>query len=189
MARRKDHSKEELTEIAIVAAIEIVREVGTTKFTARNVAKKIGYTPGTLYNLFSNLDELAARVNQRSLDALSAKFSALADKKSPGAQLKGIARAYLSFYIKEPRLWELLFAYPISNKPGWYAKCIANAFEQIAKSLESYGIRRSEARREAKILWATLHGLCSLHHAEKLDVGERDSLNSLSNRFLNQYFG
>ena len=189
MARRKDHSREELTEIAIEAAIMLVREAGPPGLTARNVAKKIGYTPGTLYNVFSNLEELAARVNQRSLEALSAEFAALAAKKDSFQQLKGICRVYIDFYNKEPELWELLFAYPIIDKPEWYLASITKTFEGIAKALEAHGKKSEDARREAKVLWATLHGLCSLHHAGKLDVGKPDSLESLSRQFLSRYFG
>ena len=188
MARRKDHTREELTKSAIDAASELVRAAGVSELTARNVAKKIGYTPGTLYNLFSNLEELVTRVNQRSLEALTDRFRAFSGKKDSATRLKGIARAYMDFYSKEPELWELLFAYPISNKPRWYVKSIINAFEEIANALESYGESPAEARREAKLLWATLHGLCSLHHAGKLYVGKPDSLESLSRHFLNRYF-
>jgi len=189
MARRKDHTREELTEIAIEAAIKLVREAGPAGLTARSVAKKIGYTPGTLYNVFSNLEELAARVNQRSLEALSVKFMALSGKKDSSAHLKGISKVYMDFYSKEPELWELLFAYPIVDKPDWYLASITNTFGGIAKALVAHGKEPDDARREAKILWATLHGLCSLHHAGKLDVGKQDSLESLSRQFLSQYFG
>ena len=63
MARRKDHTREELTQLAIKAGRELVVEKGSAALTARNVAQAIGYTPGTLYNVFENIDALVAAIN------------------------------------------------------------------------------------------------------------------------------
>ena len=48
MARRKDHTREELIQIAIDSGREIVRTEGVASLTARRVAKEMGYTAGTL---------------------------------------------------------------------------------------------------------------------------------------------
>ena len=42
MARRSEHSKEELKILAIDAAIELIEENGFSNFSARAVAAKIG---------------------------------------------------------------------------------------------------------------------------------------------------
>ena len=52
MARRSDHSREELREMAITAAEQIVVEQGYEGLSARKVAAAIGYTVGTLYLVF-----------------------------------------------------------------------------------------------------------------------------------------
>jgi AcrR family transcriptional regulator len=59
MARRSDHSRDELYNLAMTAARDIVRREGMAALTARGLATAIGYSPGTLYNLFDSLDELA----------------------------------------------------------------------------------------------------------------------------------
>ena len=81
MARRADHSREELCEIAMQAAERIVETDGLRALTARNVADAIGYSPGTLYNLFANLDELILQLNGRTLDALHDRLAR--DGRSP----------------------------------------------------------------------------------------------------------
>lgn len=45
MARRSDHSKEELKNLITQTAREIVQKDGFTALTARNLAQTIGYTP------------------------------------------------------------------------------------------------------------------------------------------------
>ena len=71
MPRRKDHTRKELTALAIEGGRKIVIEKGPGALTARSVAKEIGYTAGTLYNLFANIDELTAAINIGSMDAFA----------------------------------------------------------------------------------------------------------------------
>lgn len=70
MARRSDHSRDELREMALTAAEQIVLENGYESLSARKVASAIGYTVGTLYLVFENLDDLVLQVNARTLDRL-----------------------------------------------------------------------------------------------------------------------
>ena len=58
MARRSDHSRDELYELALVAARRIIEDGGYRALTARKVADHMGYSPGTLYNVFAGLDDV-----------------------------------------------------------------------------------------------------------------------------------
>ena len=66
MGRRSDHSREEIRQMALQAAESIVTEGGYKALSARKVASEIGYTVGTLYLVFENLDELVLYVNGRT---------------------------------------------------------------------------------------------------------------------------
>ena len=70
MARRSDHSREELYVMALAAAREIAEKDGLRGLKARRISREIGYTVGTLYNVFSNLDDLIIHLNGTTLDAL-----------------------------------------------------------------------------------------------------------------------
>ena len=54
MARRNDHTRDELKEMAISAGQSIIIHEGFNKFSARKVARNIGYTVGTIYNIVGN---------------------------------------------------------------------------------------------------------------------------------------
>ena len=58
MGRRSQHSPEVLREMILDAAEAIVAEGGLTLLSAREIAKRIEYSPGTLYNIFQNLDDV-----------------------------------------------------------------------------------------------------------------------------------
>ena len=71
MGRRSIHSPEELRELIIHATTEIVEQDGLEGLSAREIAKRIGYSPGTLYNVFENLDDILLTIEARLLDRLA----------------------------------------------------------------------------------------------------------------------
>ena len=56
--------------MALDAARAIVSETGLEGLTTRKVAKRIGYTVGTLYQLFNDADDLIEQMNTRTLAGL-----------------------------------------------------------------------------------------------------------------------
>ncbi|MEZ5601737.1 MAG: helix-turn-helix domain-containing protein, partial [Candidatus Competibacteraceae bacterium] len=63
MGRRNEHTREELRQIALEAAEELVAAQGLSGLSTRKVAARIGYTVGSLYMIFRNLDDLIAQMN------------------------------------------------------------------------------------------------------------------------------
>ena len=70
MGRRNDHTRKELKEMAIKAGVELIEEGGFQNFSIRKVAARIGYSAGTLYNVFENSDDLVFHINSVTLDDL-----------------------------------------------------------------------------------------------------------------------
>ena len=75
MARRSDHSREQLRRLALDSARQITAEEGLRGLKARRVAREIGYTIGTIYNVFEDLDDLIVQMNAETLGALYAACS------------------------------------------------------------------------------------------------------------------
>ncbi|MGJ8641077.1 MAG: TetR/AcrR family transcriptional regulator [Opitutaceae bacterium] len=189
MARRKDHSREELIQLAINCGRELVIAEGPSALSARNVAKLMGYTPGTLYNIFDNVDGLAAAINSTSLTHFAENLRCIIrDNAKPKKRLNKIAQAYLDFQDEEPHLWSLLFATPIEHDSESYHSAIHLVFDQVAEVMTPFSKGKKAARQNAKILWSTLHGICLLRASGKLDVSEPDSTEELVKRFLDNSF-
>ena len=70
MGRRNEHSRQQIKERAIRAGREIIESKGFSGLSARKVAGKIGYTVGTLYNVFDNFTDLICHINSETLDDL-----------------------------------------------------------------------------------------------------------------------
>ena len=62
MARRTDHSREELEALIVKVSRNIISEQGLSQLSTRKIAAEIGYSPGTIYNVFSDLDAVISKV-------------------------------------------------------------------------------------------------------------------------------
>lgn len=171
MGRRADHSRAELRELMVGAGIELADEGGMPAITARQVAARIGYAAGTVYNLFGDIDQLVLEVNARTLDALRASLTAAAGRGE--AHIRSLAAAYRAFTRRHPRRWAMLFEHrlPSGNAaPSWFRERVEGLVAFVAEALAPLMPDQPEAlRAEAAILlWSGLHGLCSLEESAKL---------------------
>lgn len=66
MGRRSDHSREELASLILETGASLMAEAGLARFSAREVAKRIGYSIGTIYNVFGSYDRLVMAINTRT---------------------------------------------------------------------------------------------------------------------------
>ncbi len=66
MGRRSDHSREQLEELILAEGHALMAETGYARFSAREVAKRVGYSIGTIYNVFGSLDALLLAINSRT---------------------------------------------------------------------------------------------------------------------------
>src|SRR5688572_8822706 len=75
MARRSDHTRDELEALILAEAHKLLAVTGLQRFSAREVAKRIGYSVGTLYNVFGSLDRMLLAVNSRTFVTWAAEIA------------------------------------------------------------------------------------------------------------------
>ena len=115
MARRSDHSREEIKELALNAAEQIVTENGFSGLSARKIASAIGYTVGTIYLVFKNLDDLIMQVNARTLKSLYQTVSDQQKTDKHKQNLRQFGQAYYNFAKQNPHLWSLIFEHHVAG--------------------------------------------------------------------------
>jgi AcrR family transcriptional regulator len=117
MARRSDHSREEIREMALVAAEQIVVDKGFEGLSARKVASVIGYTVGTLYLVFDNIDDLILQINARTLDRLYDRMAQTRTSASdPRDYLLRLGQVYIRFADEDPHRWAMIFEHRSSRR-------------------------------------------------------------------------
>ena len=167
MARRKDHSHDQLHKMALDATREIAEKEGLSGITARRIAKQIGYSPGTLYNVFENLDDLIIQLNMDTLDALYSVCKAAPTNDDPVVALKSLARVYIRFTDDHPRLWSLLFERGVPHGEQLPERHFEKVLQLLALAEVSIAPmfppgREDERLHSVRVLWTGLHGICSL---------------------------
>ncbi len=162
----------------IESALDLMQSKGLHYFNARAVTSRIGYSVGTLYNLFEGMEGLMLEVNVRTLDKLIMAITKTIKKVEGPKQLGGlIARTYLKFAKDHPAQWTLLFETPTKKRPSWYQKIVAEKFTEIeALLLPFLAIDTSKIRQTCEILWASLHGICMLSHRGKLMIKDTEEM-------------
>ena len=194
MARRSDHSREELHELVLAEARRIVESEGFRALTARRVAEAVGYSPGTLYNHFKNLDDLVVHLNGRTLEDLDRALARTPLAGDPEQDVLALALAYFDFVGEHPRLWELLFEYRLgegSELPQWFTERIGQVLARMAAVLAPlFGPSEARQVEEAvQVLWASLHGIGSLATSGKLEGVTMRSVTDLTRSLVVNYVG
>lgn len=198
MARRSDHTREEIKAMAIVAGRDLIRENGLAGFSARKVATAIGYTVGTLYNVFENHDDIVLHINAVTLkDLLAFMEKRLAGDGASGAMdddlsvLKALASCYIDYARENYNCWSALFEHnlpPDVELPAWYGERIDALFVFIEGRLRKViGGDSAEARQTARVLWASIHGICALTLTHKLRLVGVETVEDLTESLIENY--
>ncbi|MEN8259323.1 MAG: TetR/AcrR family transcriptional regulator [Pseudomonadota bacterium] len=199
MARRSDHSREEIREMVLRATESIVSEQGYAGLTVRKVAMRIGYTVGSIYLVFKNLDDLILHVNARTLEELSRKLDeSMSAQRSPMDNINALGRAYLRYASERFYRWSMIFEHRFPDTdavPEWYLERVLELIKKVEIQCAGLASHRSEAeiRLAARTLWSGVHGVCILALTGKLAVvGSEDverSVDSLVTNYLQGWLG
>ena len=173
MARRADHSKEELAKLVIESAETLIAEGGIDTFSARALSRAIGYTAGTLYHHFRDLDDIVTQVNARTLSGLAAAFMGAERSDDPRKMLHNYADAFLGFIRTRRNLWTALFEFkrqPGVPVPGWYVDAIAGLIRIIAKCFHEIrpDLDQKIAAQSGQLVFASIHSVTSLETSGRL---------------------
>jgi AcrR family transcriptional regulator len=184
MGRRSAHTAEELRELIIQAATELIQESGFGGLSAREIARRISYSPGTLYNVFEDLDDLVLTIEGRLLDSLTQALSDVPASDDPAEKVRRLAEVYVSFTRGNPKLWNLLFEHHLPagrEVPTWYREKLEGLLSKVEDALQPLAgdVDPEIVRRSAKTLWAGVHGITSLSTADKLSIISTDSAGAL----------
>ena len=169
MARRSDHSPTELRALLIEVGSGLIAERGFARFSAREAARRAGYTVGTIYHVFGGLDAYFMAINTRTYGLWAAALDDALTLCAPEAdRIAVLVGAYFAFAETHPNDWQALYDF---RQPSSLPLPDADVAERIKLT----GIVDREVAREldrpidagtrrlARSLIATVHGHCALH--------------------------
>jgi AcrR family transcriptional regulator len=190
MARRNDHSREQLRDMALQAAIDIINTQGLQQLSARKVATAIGYAVGSLYLLFENLDDLILQVNGMTLADLHRDVAAVRTD-TPEAHLLALAQSYLNFARQHKNRWSAIFEHTPEHysAPDWHQQQLKSLFGLIEAPLRDLlpNADAAELAASARAIWGGVHGICILGFTGKLDIVHAGDMEALLDHLVKTY--
>lgn len=140
--------------------------VGFAHFSAREVAKRVGYSIGTVYNVFGSYDGLILAINGRTLELWLDYLMARLDALEPGQdRLARAIDAYFEFAIINRHAWAALFDFRLADDvqpPEYYRDNVIAIMAAVEAEVAAVlpPARRAEAPELTRSLLATVHGHC-----------------------------
>ncbi|AQR74509.1 TetR/AcrR family transcriptional regulator [Sphingomonas sp. LM7] len=164
MGRRSDHTRAELEALILSAGHALMAETGYAGFSAREVAKRIGYSVGTLYNVFDSLDDLVLAINTRTFVEWAASIAQRLEAAGKD-RIAVLVDSYFDFATVNRNLWMAIYDHRLPEGalfPDRYAQrrrtLTVIVEEEIARVLPPD--RADRAAPLARSLLATVHGHC-----------------------------
>jgi len=174
---RKERHKEELRQQILEAAGELFAKEGYESVSMRKVARKIEYSPTTIYLYFKDKNDLLRNICDQMFQKLIGRLLiATANQSDPLAALLAGSRAYIDLGINHPNHYLSTFIvhhhHPIPENSEEFMDSIAGrAFgiliEGIDKCVREGVFREVDLLETATSWWAMLHGATILLISEK----------------------
>jgi AcrR family transcriptional regulator len=168
MRRPKPYHHGNLREALLEAAIRLIAEVGPTAFTLREVARRAGVSHNAPYRHFRDRDDLMAAVAAQGFRELTQAMMEAAGQRTDALdRLKQAGLAYVSFALRRPEHFTVMFDAPISKrKHPDSAAAAEQAFGTLlgfVKGCQDAGrLPSGDLLQMALLAWTMVHGIAKL---------------------------
>jgi AcrR family transcriptional regulator len=159
------------------AAMHLFAEQGYAAVTMRAVAAALGVSAMTPYRYLAGKEELFALVRAEAFRRFADELEAsLRRKGEPLARLRRLKQAYVRFAVAQPDAYRIMFELRQVG-PDTHPELLAESkrafgclHRTVAEAVAA-GALEGDPLTTAHLLWASTHGLVSLHLAGKLTMG------------------
>lgn len=182
MARRRDHSLVEIKAMTLEAAEAIVSEHGVSGLKMREIAMEIGYTVGSIYMVFNNMDDLLMQLKGRVLEEMEQQLEkATQGETDTKRAIVSLAKAYMQFAHNHYNRWSMVFEHRLANEqvlPEWYLALIDANFNRVENLFRQLNpdCAEPEIIAAASALWGGIHGVCILSLTGVMDTVGADDI-------------
>jgi AcrR family transcriptional regulator len=133
--RDRRTERREATKLEILeAAWGLVRAEGLAALTLRDVAKKVGMQPPSLYSYFDSKNAIYDALYLQGNLELLGRFEALPEFEDPAESFRASARLFVGFAIEDPARAQLMFMRTIPHfEPSSDSYAVAVQIVELAR--------------------------------------------------------
>ncbi|HEX7118319.1 MAG TPA: TetR/AcrR family transcriptional regulator [Longimicrobiales bacterium] len=175
---RRERERAETRRKILDAARDMFVEHGYEGTTMRAIARRIEYTPTAIYHHFRSKEALLYELCDEDFRALGAAMQRIGTVDDPLERIDRIGAAYVEFALTYPMHYRLLFmtrrpaldeaeAQRTHGDPGQRAYAMLREACADAIARERLRPEYDDPDQVAQMLWATMHGIVSLHVVRK----------------------
>ncbi|MFW6264962.1 MAG: TetR/AcrR family transcriptional regulator [Bacillota bacterium] len=143
----------------IEAARKIIKEEGIRNLTVKKVADLAGFASGTLYNYFSDLNDLYVHCADEFWEECKDYVLAVEDNSSDKKQIISSTRAYCEYFIDNPNVFELIFLLDFDSLPEKSPEVVLMLIKALQDGVESGLIPEQRLKMVENLISSSIHGL------------------------------
>lgn len=186
-------TKDNIREILITTGRELVKTYGAEFLTARKLAEASGYSVGTIYNQFFNMDNYIMTLNMQTLDELHDYLEKLTPDSNPYKTLNRYLDGFVTYVLTNQNLWFLLFNFhlksPIKRLARQYIYRLVLVMQiwEPCFDLVFKNIKAKERRLALQVLWLSMFSMSSFLTTPILDNFGKINKKNVCQLLLNTY--
>lgn len=186
-------SKDNIQENLVNKGRDLIKKNGAEGLTARKLSEASGYSVGTIYNQFGNMDNFILIQNYLTLDALYEKLSTLQASGTAYQRLNLYTQAFVDFVLKNKNLWFLVHSFHLNNNNRRFSKIYLRRVVQITQLVEGSfkalypSIETPERILMLQVMWLSLFSLSSFLTTDALDKFSKINKKTLCELLLNTF--
>lgn len=149
-------------EDIVRVGLEILRKSNISCVTAREIGKHLKSSARPIFTLYTSMAEVIEDIEKEAKRIYSAYVQ---DGLKKDLAFKGVGQAYITFAIKEPKLFQLLFMKKQDKNIGVNKILpeIEENYDAIVNSIsDNYPVSRETAIDLYRHLWIYSHGIATL---------------------------
>lgn len=185
--------KDNIQENLVSKGRALIQEKGAEFLTARKLSEASGYSVGTIYNQFGNMDNFILIQNYLTLDALYSRLAKLRASGTAYQRLNLYAQEFIDFVLENKNLWFLVHNFHLHNNNRRFSKIYLRRVVEITQLVENAfkslfpDIPLPERILSLQVLWLSLFSLSAFLTTDTLDSFSKINKRSLCELLLNTY--
>lgn len=169
ITERKEREKEEMRKRIIDVAFEMFLEEGYEGTSLREIAKKIEYSPATIYLYYKDKEALFFDIQKKCFLKLVNAYSDVAKIQNPFERLRQMGHVYFKFNAKNPQCFNLMFLHssPMTefkktDRMEKHGNAVGFLKDTVIECMNKKMIKGSNEMELRLEIWGITHGLSTL---------------------------
>ena len=182
ITERREREKQELRDLILEKAREILIKEGQENLSIRNIATAIEYSPATIYLYFKDKDEIVYELMEMGFGLMVMDLKEAFEESDPVKRIRRIGHGYISFGLANPEWYVLMFNAPqpiqhlekCQSEWGQGISLFDFLVETCQQAIDQKRTKESDSKLLALHLWSSVHGLVNLSLSQRLEMVEQN---------------